>query len=300
LIEHLHGKYAVFVYLAAKLSVTASTLRLVISLGALQVEAFIPVRVERPLDHRGGFGLLAVHRGDGEGIRESWTSVVNIARSQLRLGRRRTENIPFVKPIGGDDYQVSAEELSMIYEKGGRTCYSQVVLVAIGQSTSAIGDSKITSREAQEHKEHKSQPVHPPSSSSARKYQPWQPRISAGRHLVAGLPATMARLDVVLVSAGEEGKTESRKRVGFGVLWYNFNLPYEDRIFESDQPRRGVMGNSTPADVMFRKGFCGSANVVEAGVRGMEKRRLRRLCRESVAPRRERANTQSLRCCSWP
>jgi hypothetical protein len=66
----------------------------------VHVEALVPVGVERLLDHARRARLLAIDRGHGEGIRETWKRMSGYSLVQHR---GRTEHIALVQAVGGND-----------------------------------------------------------------------------------------------------------------------------------------------------------------------------------------------------
>jgi len=90
-----------------------------------QIERFIPVRVQRFLDHRRRVGLFTANGGHRKGIWESWRSI-EVCQFELRsdasLGpeENRTKYIPLVQPIRRDNCRIlSVSSPPKTYLQGG-------------------------------------------------------------------------------------------------------------------------------------------------------------------------------------
>lgn len=71
----------------------------------VQIEGFIPIWIQRLLDHRGGVSLLAADSGDGERIGMSCSEKVSVSGSyDMPIRAIRTEHIPLVQSIRSDDW----------------------------------------------------------------------------------------------------------------------------------------------------------------------------------------------------
>jgi hypothetical protein len=73
----------------------------------IHIEALIPVRIQRLLDHASGACLLAIHRCNGERVRESCV-VCQRGSCEGCLARAYTEDIAFVEAISSNDCSLLA------------------------------------------------------------------------------------------------------------------------------------------------------------------------------------------------
>jgi hypothetical protein len=83
LVEYLHGEYALLIYAPVRMSVSAAAVAQCAS--NIHIKAFVPVGIERLLDHTRRPRLLAADRGDREGVWESYMPVSVCAASSSSL-----------------------------------------------------------------------------------------------------------------------------------------------------------------------------------------------------------------------
>lgn len=94
------------------------------------LKRLIPVRVQRPLNHRRGIRLFAIERCDSEGVRESCTnkSVLPATKLSSGEGRRHTEHLALIQSISSNDYNPISNKPSHLAAQGSLTRHPDVGL----------------------------------------------------------------------------------------------------------------------------------------------------------------------------